>query len=462
MSSIAPGPSPGLPSNVGQVNPDIALEAQLDAAGKKASGWWENFWAAYHASRRKGHGYFISVAAPLFNDSMAGVISFLTNLQGQDNTEFYTLTASVMSDLLGVEVSQDVMKQAFIKGGQTAGMQAVGAAFLKQLAGEFGSTLDFVEDKRLKPAQTFIGFLLSFAVRIGNLTFITGMFPAQEFIHPDDIREYGEQMAANLGLGRLARRALGPFIDDLVGKPMQDALRSQLRPTDLNVNEAILSFNRGLVDEVTFRKNMANLGYSDGLIDVLVSHYLGRLNPDEILSLLRWGTLSRDDAVGELEDLGYLEETASDLISSHDFQRADTAISDYLSTLREQLRVRHIDIDTFNKLVGDLPLPDIVKKWQRNLGAQIAETPSKRFSLTEMQRYYAEGFIDLEDFTTWAAADGYDETSTRILTLDLLSRTGFDADKLALEKVTLELKYRLLVRKAAKEGLPPPPPLTFP
>ncbi len=437
----------------GVTPPDLGQQAQLEAHGQMETGYWERFWAAYHASRARGHGYFVSVAAPLFNDTLALVIDVLSALQSKDNPEFYTLVSSVMSDLLGVPVDAETMRNAFMKGGELGGMQAVGAAFVKQLAGEFSAALDFDNDPRLKPAMIFLGFLLTFSVRIGNMTFITGLIPTGELIKPDDIREYGEQTALNLGLGRLARRALGPFIDDLVGKPMQNALRTQLRPTDLNANEAVRAFNRGSIDEAALKETLTKLGYADELHQVLVNNVLLGPNPDEAFALLRWGKIDQVEANDFLKRAGFHGDFIDVLQESRNVQRADTAVSDYLSALRAQVRDRRINSDTFRILVENLPITEEQKKWELRIAGQELEVPSRRLSLAQMRNFYFEGLIALDEFGDWTAAEGYGPDDQRLLLLDLLHDSAFEEDKIVLAEVTLKLRQLTIAKKAAKAGI---------
>jgi hypothetical protein len=70
---------------------DLVEQGKQQGTGSKLAGIFERFWAAYHASRPKGHGYFFSVVGPVAADAVAAIIGFLTEFQSKDNPEFYTL-----------------------------------------------------------------------------------------------------------------------------------------------------------------------------------------------------------------------------------------------------------------------------------------------------------------------------------------------------------------------------------
>src|SRR5207244_1753262 len=90
----------------------------------------------------------------------------------------------------------------------------------------------------LAAAEKFLGFLTEFAVRQGNVAFISELIPI-EFNFLGGLREYGETLAKNLGLGRLSRRALQPLIQTLIADPLQWQLNTTYRPTLLNETSAI-------------------------------------------------------------------------------------------------------------------------------------------------------------------------------------------------------------------------------
>ncbi len=435
---------------------DFSTAGKLIAEAVKTSGFFERFWAVAYASHKQGRNVAIDEIGAGADAALAQFVKAMTVLQNANNPEFYTLVAAFMSDLLGTEVSADQMRQSFLAGGQNAGMKAVGGAFVKQLAGEFGATLDFDNDPGLKAAQTFLGFLISFSVRVGNLTFLSSLIPFQDYLHLDQIREYGEQMASNLGLGRLARRALGPFIDDLVGKPMQDALRTQLRPTDLAAPEAIRTFNRGLIDQATFAATMAKLGYSDHLIEALRAEYLGHLAPAEIDALERYGDITHDAAISAYVRLGFTPEEALLVQTAHAHQRTDSAVDFYIGVLREQVRGGFFDADTFSRLLELLPLTDEFKDRERKIVGQILEQPRHRLTLGEMRKFYAEGLIDLSDWSDFLISEGYSDLAQKLLTFDLLQTSPVEADKLAAAALVQELKDLATQKKAIRAGLLPP------
>lgn len=433
--------------------PDLVQEGTLNAQGLKQGGAFTSLWVALFASAGKGIVWVIKGIAGALNTLVSLIMQGFTAAQGEDSPEFDDAVAATLSDLLGTEVTPDTMKRARARGGRVPEMQEVGAAFLSVILGESGASIDFKGEPGAKAALTFLGFVMAFAVRQGNVAFLSELLTAR---FGEQFRAYGENMANYLSLGRLSRLALRPVMDDVIAKPLQDVVRKTLRPTDLNAAEALRAVNRGLIDDPTFRDTMAKLGYSDSLVEALRAEYLARLAPDELLALGRYGDIGPDLVAKGLANLGYDSDTAALLQKAHEHLRTDSAVDFYLGVLREQVRAGFFDADTFSRLLDLLPLSDEFKDRERKIVGQILEQPRHRLTLAEMRKFYAEGLIDLSDWSDFLVAEGYSDLAQKLLTFDLLQGAGIEADKLAAAKLKQELADLVVAKKAIRAGLLPP------
>src|SRR5260370_12761142 len=121
-------------------------------------------------------------------------------------------------------------------------MQVFGGDLYKLLEEEFKPTSGDLQAGDDAPAQRFLGFLMNFAIRQGNIECLTGFLP-EEFRVGEGFRAYGELMAKNLGLGRLARQALRPLIQTLVADPLMSKLQEQYLPKRTAPSPAITKFS---------------------------------------------------------------------------------------------------------------------------------------------------------------------------------------------------------------------------
>src|SRR5208337_1425533 len=157
-------------------------------------------------------------------------------------------------------------------------------------------------EQGVKAAQAFIGFALSFSVRQGNVATLTDALSMHLL---SQIREYGEMMAENLGLGRLVRRALQPFIQTLIATPLQQALNQQYRPHVMDEKQLAMAYIRGHIDASDFNSRMQLQGFQDSDIQLLLSDTYTRLPLHDIFALNETGFLSDTDAQTYITALGF-------------------------------------------------------------------------------------------------------------------------------------------------------------
>ena len=288
----------GLPSDTGPevspvTTPDQKALGKSHAQGQIEGGWAGHFWAVFWGALVEGLKALITGLVGAFDEVLSFFVQFVTAAQGTKTQGFYDLTAAIINDLLGVEVAGSEIAQAGARRGLIGAMQKAGGDFFGVLIDEFlgqqpGTTrgdtaLPGVPGTPMTPAQgvasakAFIGFILSFAIRQGNLETIATALP-ESFRMFEGIRAYGELMAKNLGLGRLSRRALQPLIQTLVSTPLQQALNLQYRPHVLDAKQLAGAYLRGHITVDDYRKGLGLQGFTDTDMGLLIQDTLTRLN----------------------------------------------------------------------------------------------------------------------------------------------------------------------------------------
>ncbi len=451
MGGITTTP-PGGESGTGVVAPDLTQQAAQEELGRQQAAGSFLARQLYAVVRAVPDALMTGILF-LWDGLMILLVSLAAKASSDKTNLFYSLATTVLGELLG----QDLPSPSTPRPGKwsTDYTRQLGQNLLNLLGTELGSEADasIANQAGALPAATFLGFLMAFGVRESTATAFADLLP---FDMLKEFREMGLNVATNLGLGRLARRALGPFIDDLCGKPLQDLVRRTHRPTDLNVAEAVRGFNRGIITQQQFSDAMSKLGYADDLTDALVAEYLGHLAPAEIDALERYGDLTHDKAIAEYQGLGYTPEDALLIQTAHAHQRTDSAVDFYIGVLREQVRAGFFGADTFRTLLDLLPLTDEFKERERKIVGQILEQPRKRLTLAEMRKFYTEGLIDLGDWGDYLDHEGYEAQAQKLLTFDLLANFEVSAEKFAAQRLKEELADFVLTKRAIKARLIPP------
>jgi len=440
IPSITPGPGPGGPPDQG-----AAFYAKL----AECLDWLiRHFWAAL----LPGLTVVIKSVVSVMDDLAALITELFTAAQATNTQGFFTLMAAVVEDLLGVPVSADAFQSAFRRGGDVAGVRSIGGTLFDQLTKEFGGPGEVTPERGILAGKAFLGFLMAFAIRQGNVEFITELLP--ESISPlGGVRSYGELMAKNLGLGRLARRALQPLLQIMIADPMTQYLNREHRPKMLGASQAIKAFNRNLIDEDTFNKEIAYDGYTEKRAAALTEETLEQLGSSELYTMLRFGAIDESQFRILMRRRGMHPVDADRYLQAAQFSEASTAVSEYFAVLRTQRLAGNIDAGTFADQVDRLPVSEELKRRWKDLLGQELEFPRKTLTLAELQSAYVEGLLDLEDVGTFLKREGYsddDSTTLQYMTLGKLAT-------LEAKQAVARYKWERAKAKAAAKGEAEPP-----
>ena len=241
MGGFLSGGGPSQPQTPDIPVADFNQQAQQYTAGQRKAGFWSDAWTKLHAAFADGLSIVITLLAASFDDLMTLWVKFMTAAQSMSNPNFFPLASAMLSDLLGIEISSDQVEQAWRRGGVVSGMGSLGNSFVNQLLGEFATGNQITPESGLKAADAFLGFLITFSIREANMEFITSLIP-EEYRFGEDIRDYAVNMARNLGLGRMARQVMMPFLKAVIQDPVTWYYNQQYRPTLLSVPEVFRGY----------------------------------------------------------------------------------------------------------------------------------------------------------------------------------------------------------------------------
>lgn len=402
--------------------PDFVAQAKQTVSGLKAGGFWERFVAVWWAGFMSGVTKAVAFLVGGMDDILAMVTTVVTSMQGTNQPGFFSMVAAVMGDLLGMEFDADIMRQTFQTRGPIAAMTQVGGTFYGTLEKEFQAG---VSGGSLKPtpdaAKAFLGFLISFSVRQGNLAFISELIPA-EFNIMGGIREYGETLARSLGLGRLARRALQPLINTLVANPLTWSLNNQYRPKLLSAGELIRGFFRNAIPQDKMLEQLRWQGYPEWAIQAAIADHRKGFGTAELLDLVRMGELGELAAVGHLKTSGMTDEDAQTTWDAAKFSAATSLNHRAASELLSQVHAGLRDMSSAMVALEAIKmLPEELEAWKHIFGT-LVEVPRKQLTEAELERAYLEGIIDLSTIQDAWRQRGFSDGANQILTFLLLAK----------------------------------------
>lgn len=418
---------------------DPRQNQKLRELGKQDAGTWSWLWAQFWATVVDGLSIVIAKLAGVMDSIMALVLQLVTAAQGAGNASFYNLAAAALTDLTGVNFSADKLKSAAFGGGPLAGVQALGGDLFNLLQGEFAPAGTIDPDQGIAAAKAFLGFLLNFSVRQGNVEFALSMLP-ESFRIGDGARAYGEQMAKNVGLGRLGRAALRPLVQTTIADPLQWKLNMLYRPKMLAEAQMIKRFFRDPTTKDAMTLQLQKLGYPDATISDLIADAQALLSdPDLIKWAFHFGNTNSSiggqptqDILTLLQQRGYSATDAQKLIDATRPVLKETEIAALLVH-------GNIDQGTALSYMGKLGYDPATA--QLSLTAHsFAHTHAPHIGLGELIRLYEEQLLDILDFQNRLTLLGYSPDDVQLIQLDVLSRSLKKPKKLGLAQIKAAYK----------------------
>jgi hypothetical protein len=424
--------------------------------GVKASGVIEAWIVGFLRAGIRLLGPLIQEAASLFDDFLTILGEVFLQAQGQGSRGYYELAAGMVTDLLGISSSGASLYHAFTTGGRQAAMKELGGNIFDVLASEFadiaqtssggeyeipkGTGVGNLPDVTLSPARgvagakAFLGYAAGFSIREGNTDMLAALIP-------HDVgklfKDFAEDFAKNLGIGRIARLVWKPLVTGLVVTPMEWAMREQYRPTVYSVGEAYRAWASGVYSTEELQSELARLGWSDKRQEGLRWQHLKTPDRATLRTLHATAGISDEDyAMWEGRDGRTPEVTA--LLDAHDdFSVARTAVLHAASHYASEYLLGHITRTQFSGAVNSIKhtvnaraiLTDGEITALDSLPVITGLAPRRHLSVAMLMRQYEDGLLTLGEFEAAVLAMGFGPDDARLLVQELLISAKRAADR---------------------------------
>lgn len=428
------------------VNPIAKAQAAGIATGIGAVG------AAIEPWMRTLATVLIQLMAPIATQVLKVIGEARTDAAGPINE----VIVGSLSELLGVELSADNIPTGGDLAGNTARAQAIGAKLHEVLLAEFAPDGVVTPESAEKAARAFTGFNINFGVTTAFIAIVAEMFSLGQL---KEFRELGVTVAENLGLGRLHRSTMKPLIDNTVAKPYDRLLRARYRPDALSEGQFVKALARGTIQVDEVKAQLAQKGLPDSYIDEVIAQLTAHLNETDLERLVRFGEMTQDAALQQLQAEGFPAAVAQQKIRSQELAKAETIIDSLIGKYRSLVEHRFMDTETFNTLVSALPISETQKTWEIRLAGAGLDFPHKRITLAQLFTMEEDGILDLTYFDTWAKGEGFSDEDALNLQLLLFKK---EADLAAAAKAkaarAAAAAAKAAAAAAAKAAKNPPAP----
>lgn len=375
------------------------------------------------------------------------VLTTLEETRHDNQEAMNSVIAAAMSDLLSVEITGEDIPKGGNPAQQLERARVIGGKLHDLLIAEFGGGGGPEGVDGQKAARAFSGFNINFntsAALLSILTEISSIGFIKEF------REVGEMMAQGLSLGRLHRQALKPLIDNLIVHPYTRQLGAQYRQVRLSDQQYVDALQRGdtsdvnvtgsvydipfnadpstVIDRTTFLKHMAEKGYTDADIDLLLDGSRAVPGASELEQAVRHGVIGPRLALELLCSNGLSPAFAKMKLRSIELGRVDAVQQHLVTDAYTLARDRHMDELSFNQILDSTNLTEGEKQaWTQRLTLTL-QHPRKRATLQELIYLGERAQINDADIDQWLEDSGYDPKSQGIISLYVLGKElDFDA-----------------------------------
>ena len=406
--------------------PDFVAEGQLKEIGRQKAdpaGFWLKHLSALPGILLEA---LITAIAMMWDQLLTIIARFSLVAQSDRTGPFWELSKAIIDDLLGVETTEEINLPTRPFEWRTAHMQAIGNILFSQLEMEFASGGGLSEDQGAAAARAFLGFLITFGVREGNIALFADLLPFQIL---EKFRDIGVNVAHNLGLGRLARLALRPLIETVIATPLEWQLNSKYRPKVLSEALAVKANIRGHMSDDRLMLTLRRAGYTEEDIQTILTENTPSLTLAQVFNLERWGNVNHDAFLAKTKELGYPADVAELLAEDLAKARAEGEVSAYVSKLKSLYTDQFIDHDTFVLKLRETPLTEVEQRYIIDTAALSLEYPTRRMTYNQLKAAFVAGIVDLDYVQFWLQAEGYDPDSQTYLLYEILLASEREADK---------------------------------
>jgi hypothetical protein len=355
----------------------------------------------------------IKVATPF----AAGILDVISTARQENPDQFNEVIASAMSEMLGVDVSAGDLPGGKGMENTIARANAIGDKLHDLLTEEFGGLEQIDPEQGAKNARTFSGYAINFAVANSFMAILSEALTIGQL---KEFRELGVETAQALGLGRLQRLALQPLIRNMIQQPYDLFLKSKLRPDRLSESQIVRALHAGQLDEGEAKQALAEKGYRDDDIELLIKDLAAKLSITELVHLIRYDEISEDGAIAKLTAAGLPEEDARLQLKAGMEARADAQTSGILSDLQQAIINQDITQEEFSAQLSDLPLTDEEERLFRKRVSALLERPRKTITFAELKAAVVKGDVSFDYVDNWLQREGYNEEDSMILTMSII------------------------------------------
>jgi hypothetical protein len=411
-------PPPLDPNQLNNLNPPDFTTTGQQLTGGMAKVPWYLVWILYLWQwMEPGLATFLGAFFNAIQFFMSFLIKLLTGLQGSQGYGMSAMIASLLEDMLWVKVEADPFEAGYSKTGRAGEMAAVGGTLFGTLERELAvNGTDTQVTAGLGGAASFMGYLIEFAVRESNVGFFSELLP-EWCVQFKGLRDYGENLARNLGLGRLGRRALQPLVNVLCTIPLQWYMNKTYTPYLPAPAEIFRGFNAGFFTKDQLDTYLSYHGIPLSVYGAIEMEYLWHPSASDAMNLERAGGTDRATVENLIRRHGY---NTVDAAFAYDTAITGAVLSIQSRGLEYALlgaKLGGAGIANFEQVVNSMMLLPEEKAAWLSIAQLFQTTPHRALSVAQLEEAFIEGILTFSELEQGFQLHGYSPQDVQTLGL---------------------------------------------
>lgn len=311
-----------------------------------------------------------------------------------------------------------------VRGGQSRDMaHGAAAKLLTSLTGN-ASTIEPSDE----PARHYLEVVTHLAIE-GWLQGWLFEFAADICPGVDALEKFGDLkdiIAEVMGLGRLSRRVLGPYIQTTVVTPTEWKVNKTYRPTLLGAGDVVRQLSRGRWSKDRAFEELARQGLSDDRIEAVLNGVARFVSAADAMVLYRNDMWSQERVIQNLKDQGFDGDTAQLTFAAADAQRLQQLHDDSLAAVRRAFADREISDAEFSNFLQAILPHDADRAAEEVAAGTIREMNRKFLSSSDAEAAVKLGILAVSDYRQTLEREGY--TDDAVLIKELILRSQIDRE----------------------------------
>lgn len=380
-------------------------------------------------------------------------LSIIDGMRKTMDTQFAQMGVVVLGELMGADLDPSDIPVGGDFTQHIARAERVGSIFHNLLFAEFSGAVNLTPEAGVKAAETFSGLVINFGTATGVIAALGGLFP---YVHLDELRQIGEEVARNLGLGRLHRVAMTPIFKTLMATPYQWYLNLKLRPTQFTLVDVANPFSGATMGAQIIHDSLAREGYSDDKIAALIALHQKKLPFTDLFKLHQRKILSDDQYAKLASEQGIPDDQRGYWELIQLWAQEKTWEDEVVSAAADAYKFGNITRDELNTVASTF-LHDPVQVTLFMASQDYKrKVPHRSLTVAQLEAFFVDGIFTLDDFDNRIAALGFSEEDAAALRLVTLEKLQTAEAKAAAAKQ----KAASAAAKAAKKSSSTTPPPT--